>query len=99
MMGNDTAEVVSHRAATLLPAAGTNERRYTICSNLLQGQVFERGAQTTLSDGLQQRRDTMFAQVDLQPGNVISWIIVGLIAGWLTGLFFRGAGYGILMDV
>ena len=41
----------------------------------------------------------MFAQVELQPGNVISWIIVGLIAGWLTGLFFRGAGYGILMDV
>jgi uncharacterized membrane protein YeaQ/YmgE (transglycosylase-associated protein family) len=41
----------------------------------------------------------MFAEIDLQPGGIISWLIIGLIAGWLTGLFFKGQGYGILMDL
>lgn len=27
------------------------------------------------------------------------WIIVGLIAGWVTGKIMRGAGYGPLMDI
>ncbi len=27
------------------------------------------------------------------------WIVVGIIAGWLTGKLMRGAGYGILMDL
>ncbi|MGB8131908.1 MAG: GlsB/YeaQ/YmgE family stress response membrane protein [Candidatus Angelobacter sp.] len=27
------------------------------------------------------------------------WIIVGLIAGWLTGKIMRGSGYGALMDI
>ena len=26
-------------------------------------------------------------------------ILVGLIAGWLTGKLMRGAGYGVLMDI
>jgi uncharacterized membrane protein YeaQ/YmgE (transglycosylase-associated protein family) len=34
----------------------------------------------------------MFAEMALAPGRVISWLIVGLIAGWLTGLFMRGGG-------
>jgi uncharacterized membrane protein YeaQ/YmgE (transglycosylase-associated protein family) len=34
----------------------------------------------------------------LNPGGILSWLIVGLIAGWLTGLFMRGGGYGIIMD-
>jgi uncharacterized membrane protein YeaQ/YmgE (transglycosylase-associated protein family) len=41
----------------------------------------------------------MFAEINIQPGGIIAWIVVGLIAGWLTGVFFRGGGYGILMDV
>ncbi len=40
----------------------------------------------------------MFADVMLYPGGIIAWLIVGLIAGWLTGLFMRGGGYGIVMD-
>jgi uncharacterized membrane protein YeaQ/YmgE (transglycosylase-associated protein family) len=40
----------------------------------------------------------MFAEMALAPGGVISWLIVGLIAGWLTGLFMRGGGYGIVAD-
>ncbi len=30
---------------------------------------------------------------------MISWIIIGVIAGWLTGKLMRGAGYGFLMDL
>lgn len=35
----------------------------------------------------------------LSPGGIIAWLITGLIAGWLTGLFMRGAGYGIVWDI
>lgn len=30
---------------------------------------------------------------------VIWWIIVGLIAGWITGKIMRGSGYGALGDI
>jgi uncharacterized membrane protein YeaQ/YmgE (transglycosylase-associated protein family) len=41
----------------------------------------------------------MFAEVDLAPGGVIAWLIVGLIAGYLAGKFMRGAGYGLIGDL
>ena len=31
--------------------------------------------------------------------SVLSWIIVGLIAGWLAGMVMRGGGYGVLGDI
>ncbi len=31
--------------------------------------------------------------------NIIAWIIVGLIAGWLAGLVMRGGGFGIVGDI
>ena len=30
---------------------------------------------------------------------IIWWIIVGLIAGWITGKLMSGGGYGALMDM
>ncbi len=30
---------------------------------------------------------------------ILSWIIVGLIAGWLAGLVMKGGGYGIVGDL
>lgn len=30
---------------------------------------------------------------------ILSWIIVGLIAGWLAGLVMRGGGYGVIGDI
>jgi uncharacterized membrane protein YeaQ/YmgE (transglycosylase-associated protein family) len=30
---------------------------------------------------------------------MIWWLVVGLIAGWLTGKIMRGSGYGVLMDI
>lgn len=29
----------------------------------------------------------------------ITWIVVGLIAGWLAGQVMKGGGYGVLMDI
>jgi uncharacterized membrane protein YeaQ/YmgE (transglycosylase-associated protein family) len=30
---------------------------------------------------------------------ILWWIIVGLIAGWLTGKIMSGGGYGAIMDI
>ena len=30
---------------------------------------------------------------------IIAWIIIGLIAGWITGKLMKGGGYGALMDI
>jgi len=30
---------------------------------------------------------------------VLSWIVVGLIAGWLAGQVMRGGGYGLIGDI
>jgi len=29
----------------------------------------------------------------------ITWIVVGLIAGWLAGQVMKGGGYGIVVDI
>ena len=31
--------------------------------------------------------------------NVLEWIVVGLIAGWLAGQVMKGGGYGVLVDI
>lgn len=30
---------------------------------------------------------------------ILSWIVVGLIAGWLAGLVVKGGGYGCIGDI
>jgi uncharacterized membrane protein YeaQ/YmgE (transglycosylase-associated protein family) len=30
---------------------------------------------------------------------ILSWILVGLVAGWLAGLVMKGSGYGVLSDI
>ncbi len=30
---------------------------------------------------------------------ILSWIILGLIAGWIAGLIMKGGGYGIVGDI
>ncbi len=30
---------------------------------------------------------------------LIAWIVIGLIAGWLTGKLMKGSGFGFLMDM
>lgn len=31
--------------------------------------------------------------------SIVAWLLVGLIAGWLTGLVMKGSGYGVVMDI
>jgi uncharacterized membrane protein YeaQ/YmgE (transglycosylase-associated protein family) len=30
---------------------------------------------------------------------IIAWILIGVIAGWLTGKIMRGSGFGFLVDM
>jgi len=39
------------------------------------------------------------AAIILEPGGVIAWLLVGLIAGALAGRVVRGSGYGCLGDI
>jgi uncharacterized membrane protein YeaQ/YmgE (transglycosylase-associated protein family) len=38
-------------------------------------------------------------RMSLDPGGLIAWLVVGLVAGWLAGQFMRGGGYGVLGDI
>jgi uncharacterized membrane protein YeaQ/YmgE (transglycosylase-associated protein family) len=31
--------------------------------------------------------------------SIVSWIVVGLVGGWLAGLVVRGGGYGLIGDI
>ena len=42
---------------------------------------------------------TLFAELNLDPGGIIAWLLVGLVAGWLAGSVMRGGGFGILGDI
>lgn len=30
---------------------------------------------------------------------IIAWIIIGVIAGWVTGKLMKGSGFGFIMDM
>jgi uncharacterized membrane protein YeaQ/YmgE (transglycosylase-associated protein family) len=40
-----------------------------------------------------------FADVSVQPGGIIAWLVVGLGVGCLAGLLVKGSGYGISVDI
>ena len=31
--------------------------------------------------------------------SIITWIVLGLVAGWLASMLMRGGGYGIIGDI
>lgn len=37
--------------------------------------------------------------MELNPGGLLAWLVVGLIAGWLAGQFMKGGGYGLVGDI
>ncbi len=37
--------------------------------------------------------------MSLDPGGLIAWLVVGLVAGWLAGQFMKGSGYGLVGDI
>jgi uncharacterized membrane protein YeaQ/YmgE (transglycosylase-associated protein family) len=46
---------------------------------------------------LQVRHDQVIVGIDTN--NLIGWVVIGLIAGWLAGKISRGAGFGCLTDI
>ena len=37
--------------------------------------------------------------MDLDPGGLFSWLVVGLLAGWIAGVVTRGSGFGCVTNV
>jgi uncharacterized membrane protein YeaQ/YmgE (transglycosylase-associated protein family) len=37
--------------------------------------------------------------MELNPGGIIAWLVVGLIAGWLANRFMKGGGFGLIGDL
>jgi uncharacterized membrane protein YeaQ/YmgE (transglycosylase-associated protein family) len=37
--------------------------------------------------------------MELSPGGIIAWILVGLIAGWAAGKVSRGHAFGLIGDL
>lgn len=35
----------------------------------------------------------------LNPGGIIAWIVIGLLAGWLAGVVMPGKGFGFVGDL
>lgn len=42
---------------------------------------------------------SMLAEIHLDPGGIIAWLVVGLVAGWLAGVVMKGGGYGLVGDI
>jgi uncharacterized membrane protein YeaQ/YmgE (transglycosylase-associated protein family) len=40
-----------------------------------------------------------FLTLQLDPGGLLSWLVVGLIAGAVAGRVVRGRGFGCLVDI
>jgi uncharacterized membrane protein YeaQ/YmgE (transglycosylase-associated protein family) len=41
----------------------------------------------------------MFAEITLNPGGILAWLVVGLLGGWLAGRVMTGTGYGLIGDL
>ncbi len=37
--------------------------------------------------------------MSLEPGGILAWLIVGLVAGFLAGQVMKGGGYGVIGDI
>ena len=44
-------------------------------------------------------RATLILGATLDPGGLLMWLIVGLIAGFLASRVMRGGGYGLIGDI
>ena len=37
--------------------------------------------------------------MSLEPGGILAWLLVGLVAGFLAGQVMKGGGYGVIGDI
>jgi len=42
---------------------------------------------------------TLVLAAALNPGGLIAWIVIGLVAGWLAGVIMPGKGFGLIGDL
>ena len=35
----------------------------------------------------------------MDPAEIVVWLLIGAIAGWLAGVLIRGGGYGLIGDI
>lgn len=35
----------------------------------------------------------------LNPGGLVAWLVIGLLAGWLAGVIMPGKGFGLIGDL
>lgn len=42
---------------------------------------------------------TLVLGAALNPGGILAWLVVGLVAGFLASMVMRGGGYGMLGDI
>src|SRR5437773_12126732 len=42
---------------------------------------------------------TLVLAAALNPGGLIAWIVIGLLAGWLAGVIMPGKGFGLIGDL
>ena len=35
----------------------------------------------------------------MDPVNILIWLVIGAVAGWLAGKVIRGGGYGLIGDI
>ena len=42
---------------------------------------------------------TLVLAAALNPGGIIAWLVIGLLAGWLAGVIMPGKGFGLIGDL
>src|SRR5438876_8157493 len=42
---------------------------------------------------------SLFADIVLDPGGIVAWLVVGAIAGWAAGQVMKGTGFGLVGDI
>lgn len=40
-----------------------------------------------------------FATIVVSPGSIVTWLVVGLTAGWLAAYVMKGGGFGVVGDM
>ena len=64
--------------------------------NGLQGYLQTDDAERIFRSGSEIQSKNSGAEASM---GFITWIVVGLIAGWLAGQVMKGGGYGVLVDI
>jgi len=42
---------------------------------------------------------TLVLAAVLNPGGIVAWLVIGLVAGWLAGVIMPGRGFGLIGDL